>query len=187
MRFFLIYGTVEGQTRKITEHVAERLRAQGHDIVCVDASAMPRDTEHLPDLSEADAVVVAACVHQKVHQEEAVDFVLAHRSTLETKPGAFISVSLAAATGEGGEAEAREYIERFVADTGWTPTATLAAPGALRYNEYDFFKQQIVKFVVMQKGLDVAPGKDHEFTDWDAVNRFVDGFAAQAQAGVAAI
>ncbi len=183
MRFFLVYGTVEGQTRKITEHVAERLRSQGHEAVCVDSQAMPRET---PDLSDADAVIVASSVHQKVHQEAAVDFVLAHKTTLEAKPGAFISVSLAAAIGESGEAEAQQYVAQFIADTGWTPTATLTAAGALRYDEYDFFKQQIVKFVVMQKGLDVAPGEDHEFTDWEALDRFVDAFAAKAQAAVAA-
>lgn len=181
MRIFLVYGTIEGQTRKISEYLTERLRNQGHEAVCIDAAATPGD---MSDLAAADAVIVAASVHQKVHQETVIDFALAHKPVLETKPGAFISVSLAAAIGESGEAEG--YIAQFINDTGWTPTATFAAAGALRYDEYDFFKQQIVKFVVMQKGLGVAPGEDHEFTDWSALDGFIDGFTAEAQASIGA-
>lgn len=183
MRIFLVYGTVEGQTKKITEHIQAHLQAAGHDTRLCDASAKPGEAF---DLDDADAVIVAACVHQKLHQEAVVDFVLAHQDQLNTKPGAFVSVSLAPAIPDGGREEAQGYIDTFLADTGWTPLATLTAAGALRYDAYDFFKQQIVKFVIAQKGIEVTPGDDHEFTDWMAVDRFVDDFAKMAASGAMA-
>lgn len=176
MKIYVVYGTVEGQTKKISDHMAARLTAAGHQVTAVDAAAKPAQTG---DVTEADAVVVAACVHQKVHREAVVDFALAHKDKLNAVPSAFVSVSLAAALPDG-DAEAQGYIDTFVSETGWTPGHTLPIAGALRYNEYDFFKQQIVKFMVMQSGLNVASGQDHEFTDWAKVDAFVDAFAASA-------
>lgn len=180
MRIILIYGTVEGQTKKITEHMADQFKSKGHDVDIVEAAA---EAAEVPDLSSAQAVVVAASVHQKAHNEAVVDFVLAHKATLSERPGAFISVSLAVALPIDGIREAEGYITDFIRDTGWTPTSTLPVAGALKYDEYDFFKQQIVKFLVMQKGMDVAPGEDHEFTDWAAVDQFSDAFLETVQAG----
>ncbi len=180
MRIILIYGTVEGQTKKISEYMAERFKAKGHDVDIVEAAA---ETAEVPDLSSAQAVVVAASVHQKTHNEAVVDFVLAHKAALSERPGAFVSVSLAVALPEDGIKEAEGYINDFISETGWVPTATLPVAGALKYDEYDFFKQQIVKFLVMQKGINVAPGEDHEFTDWAALDKFTDAFLATAQAG----
>jgi len=179
MRIMIVFSSVEGQTRKISEHIAERIKSKGHEVDLVEAAT---DPAALAAVTDADAVIVASSVHQKVHHEAVVDFALAHRADLEARPGAFISVSLAIAMPDGGREEAQGYIDGFVSETGWKPTASLPVAGALKYDEYDFFKQQIVKFVVVQKGLDVTPGEDHEFTDWAGLDQFIDTFSASAAA-----
>ena len=180
MRVHIVYGTVEGQTKKIAQHVADRVSAFGHEAVVINA----QDTsvgDTLP--AKSDAVILAACVHQTAHQEALTDYAMAHRDALSSQPSAFLSVSLACAVPDGAE-EAEGYISSFITETGWTPDVVLPVAGALRFDAYDFFKQQVVKFVVMQKGLDVAPGKDHEFTDWAALDGFVERFLQTASAGV---
>jgi len=63
--------------------------------------------------------------------------------------------------------EAQRYVDDFVKETGWQPADILLPAGALRYSEYDYFKQQIIKFMVMSKGKPGDTMQDHEFTDWE--------------------
>lgn len=55
---------------------------------------------------------------------------------------------------------------------------TLLLGGGLRFAEYDYFQEQIVKFIVMKGGG--ATTGDREFTDWNALTRFVDKFLEAA-------
>jgi menaquinone-dependent protoporphyrinogen oxidase len=175
VNILIAYGTSEGQTRKISEHIKARLRERGCDVEVRVCSA------HAPasGLEAFDAFIVAASVHQKQHQDAVVDFVTAHRELLSAKPSAFISVSLAAAI-EAERAHAQEYAESFLSQTKWQPRATLLLEGALRFSDYDYFQEQIVKFVLLDQRPDVGTGRDHEFTDWNTLDGFIDAFAKSA-------
>ena len=59
---------------------------------------------------------------------------------------------------------------------------TLLLGGALRLTEYDYFQEQIVKFIVLKSGSAASSGRDREFTDWNALAAFVDGFLQAAAA-----
>jgi menaquinone-dependent protoporphyrinogen oxidase len=130
-------------------------------------------------LGTYDAFIIAASVHQEYHQETITNFVIAHLEVLDAKPSAFISVSLSAVLEEGGT-EAQKYVDSFVSVTGWRPRMTLLLGGALRLTEYDYFQEQIVKFIVMKRGDAPSSGRDREFTDWNALAGFVDGFLGAA-------
>jgi menaquinone-dependent protoporphyrinogen oxidase len=93
----IVYGTTEGQTRKIAEWTATHIRGRGHQAELYDSAAPVSDL----DLETYDAFIVAGSIHQECHQETVINFVIAHRETLDTKPSAFISVSLSAVL-EGG-------------------------------------------------------------------------------------
>ena len=175
MNVLIVYGTTEGQTRKIAEWMATRIRERGHQAELRDSAALAPDL----DLKAFDAFMIAASVHQECHQETITSFVIAHRKLLDTKPAAFISVSLSAVL-EGGKTEAQKYVERFVSVTGWRPRMTLLLGGALRFTEYDYFQEQIVKFIVMKGGGAASTGRDREFTDWNALAGFVDGLLEAA-------
>jgi hypothetical protein len=53
---------------------------------------------------------------------------------------------------------------------------TLLLGGALRFTEYDYFQEQIVKFIVMKRGNASTNKQDREFTDWNALAGFIDKF-----------
>jgi menaquinone-dependent protoporphyrinogen oxidase len=93
---------------------------------------------------------------------------------LDTKSSALISVSLSAVL-ERARTEAQKYVERFISVTGWRPRKTPLLGGALRFTEYEYFQEQIVKFIVMKRGDAPSAGRDREFTDWQALADFVDG------------
>jgi menaquinone-dependent protoporphyrinogen oxidase len=172
VNLLIVYGTTEGQTRKVAERMATDIRGRGHQVELLDSAKFTPDLK----LGHFDAFIVAASVHQEHHQEAVTTFVFAHRDLLSGKPSALVSVSLSAAL-EGHEAAAQKYVDRFVSVTGWQPRMTLLLGGALRFTKYDYFQEQFVKFVVM-KGEDPGPGQDHEFTDWNALAGFTDRFLA---------
>lgn len=162
----IVYGTTEGQTRKIAERSAERVRERGHRLTVLDSSALMPSL----DLNSFDAFIIAASVHQKSHQVAISDFVFAHQNLLNARPSAFISVSLSAVL---NREEAAQYVQSFISLTGWRPRMTLLLGGAFRITEYDYFQEQIVRLVMQRSG---KAEHDSEFTDWNALIAFVDEF-----------
>lgn len=181
MNILFAYGTTEGQTKKIAHHVEATLKSDGHS--CTTHSC--DETRDVPDVATFDAVIIAGSVHQKRHQPEITAFIEGQHAALASKPGAFISVSLSI-TDPDGKAEAQQYVDDFVTETGWTPTATHLAAGAVRFLEYDFFKEFTVKQIVMrgQTVPDKSAGNP-EYTDWDALDSFVRSFLDDAVAQLA--
>ncbi len=175
MRLLFAYGSTEGQTKKIAQKAAAYLREHNHSVQVIDATELKTDFDVMP----FDAAILAASVHQWQHQTEIVDFVGRHKDWLEGKPSAFISVSLCAAF-EEDRAEAQLYIDQFKDETGWEPTLTLSLAGALRYKEYDFMRRWLMRFMAGAKGASTDTTQDHEYTDWDALNAFLDDFVEAA-------
>jgi menaquinone-dependent protoporphyrinogen oxidase len=175
----LVYGTTEGQTRKVAAFMADRLAGLGHSALTVDCTEVPPSL----DLAGFDAVLVAASVHAGRYQSSVVHFVNEHGAALDARPNAFISVSLSAASDEPEEVEGlRECVGEFVADTGWTPRRIHHVAGAFRYTAYDFFKRWALKYIAYRKGAPTDTHRDHELTDWDDLRRFVDSFVDGAGA-----
>ena len=170
MKILIAYGTSEGQTRKIANTIAARVHEVGHD-------AHLFDTATLEDIQVGsyDKIIVAGSVHQQRHQESVEVFVMASLTELQKRPTLFLSVSLSAAFPDGMP-EAQSYLDDFLVSTGWKPTQSLLIAGALRYDEYDYFKAQIIEHVVLKcREVEGAKG-DYEFTDWDTLCRAVESF-----------
>ena len=54
---------------------------------------------------------------------------------------------------------------------------TIQIAGALKYTEYDFFKRLIMKMISKREGRSTDTSRDYEYTDWNAVTKFVTDFA----------
>jgi menaquinone-dependent protoporphyrinogen oxidase len=176
MNILIAYATIEGHSRKIAEWIADRVRSNGNNSRVIDASALQGEI----NVARHDAVMIIAPVHQRAHPEAILDFMFAHRDSSNANPSAFISVSLSAAF-DAGQAEARSYVDHLLECTGWQPTATHLSAGALCYDEYDYFKEQIIRHIVL-RDLGAADVRcDHDFTDWKALGRFVDDFVRTAK------
>ena len=173
MAHLVVYGTVEGHTHKIASKVAELIKARGQAVEVIDASARTSDVA----VSDAQSCIVAAPVHQKRHPDSVVDFVRAHLDHLNELPSAFVSVSLAAAFPDGAS-DARNFADRLMQRTGWTPAAVHLAAGAVRCSEYDYFTEQILRHVVLKDHDDIDVSGEQVFTDWPALERFVGDFLA---------
>lgn len=175
MKVLIAYATTEGQTRKIAETAATHLSDRGHSVTLIDVGEERSEL----DIKAFDAFILAGSVHQEQHQKALKNFATAHRDLLSARPSALISVSLSAAL-EETRPEAENYVERFGSVTGWEPLMILPLGGAVRFTEYDYFQEQVVKFIVMKRGLASEAGADGEFTDWKALETFVDAFVERS-------
>lgn len=171
----IVYATVEGHSRKIAEHLCDHVVRLCRGARVVDAVRLPADL----DLNRFAAAIVVAPVHMGRHHQAIAHFARENAAWLQGRPSALVSVSLHAVELEPGDLEeCREYVDQFAAETGWIPQETHYAAGALKFTSYDFFKRWAMRRIVAEKGLsqERAKGGDIEFTDWRALEAFVEQF-----------
>lgn len=172
-RALILYATTEGQTARIAERIAQTLRDRGHAAEIFSA----KEARAGPDAARYDGVIVGASIHYGRHPGYLRRLVRSHRAALEARPSAFFSVSLSGG-GPGAKPEAaRRYLEVFLRQTGWHPQQTATFAGALPFSRYGAFKRLLMILFVGLGGGDTDTSRDHEYTDWNAVERFADAFA----------
>ena len=173
MNVLIAYASTEGQTRKIANFIADHIRRRGHKAKVFDTSSTLQDA----DVNEFDKVILAGSVHQQKHQDCLEIYVAAKRKKLEARPTLFVSVSLAAAFTDT-QHEAKRYMNEFLSELGWQPSRILAVAGAVRHDEYGYYREQILEHVVLDGShLDDIKG-DREFTDWGALANAIDEFVS---------
>jgi menaquinone-dependent protoporphyrinogen oxidase len=180
----IVYATREGQTRRIAEHIGAEVRTRGLAADVFEVRALPPQF----DLNAYAAVVVAASVHTGKHEREMVAFAKQHRATLEQMPSALLSVSLSEADVESPSAspekrdkadhDVHHVIEQFFDETGWRPTRVKPVAGALLYTKYNVIIRFIMKQMAKRGTGSTDTSRDHEYTDWAALDHFVEELLA---------
>jgi menaquinone-dependent protoporphyrinogen oxidase len=171
------YGTVEGQTRKIAEFIAERLRIRGHRVDLIDTATAA--AEQVTPVYQG--AILGGAVHQQKHPASLLDFVKRNHDWLAAMPTAVFSVSLTAALDDmESRIEVQQLLNEFVDDCALRPVATRCVAGALRYTRYDYFKRLMMRMIARQRGQATDTSKDYEYTAWNDVESFVDEFLAAA-------
>jgi menaquinone-dependent protoporphyrinogen oxidase len=178
MKLLLVYGTTEGQTRKVAQFVGDHLARQGQEAQVMDATDAPAAA----DPREFDAVIIAASLHAGRYQSAIIHFVSKHLAAINARPNAFLSVSLAAASDDGEDVRGLERcVSDFAHQTGWTPRRTHHVAGAFRYTSYDFLKRWAMKYIAYRKHSPTDTSRDYELTDWVDLARFVDTFVRESE------
>jgi menaquinone-dependent protoporphyrinogen oxidase len=175
MKILIVYGTTEGQTRKIARYMEDRLQGEGHAVTLSDASDEPPAPEGF------DAVVLGGSLHMMKHQAALEHYARTHAGTLNRMPGIFYSVSLGIASGEESSiAEAGRIAREFVDSVGWEPRHIELVAGALKYTQYDFFKRFMLKMISKRAGGDTDTSRDHEYTNWQRIDALCGELVALA-------
>jgi menaquinone-dependent protoporphyrinogen oxidase len=177
MKVLIIYATTEGHTRKIAEHIGDRLHALDVDVDLHDAT----DSSPAVDFVGVDAAIVAGSLHDGRYQSSLSAFARTHRDDLNARENAFVSVSLAAASPDAEDiANLEVAVRRFASEVDWRPGLVEHVMGSLRWSKTDYFRRCVVKCLApaaLERASLVC-----ELTDWVALTRFVDTFVAEAKA-----
>ncbi len=179
----VVYSTRSGHTGRIAERMIDRIRTLGHEAQLQDVR-----TEALPPLERYSAVVIVAEVHLGRHARELARFVRARRAELQRVPTLFLSVSLTEAAAvdphrpDDERLEARREVgktlEDFLRETDWSPERIVPVAGALSETSHGPLTERLVRML----GLPDAPSFEIVFTDWNELNRVVDGLVRDAVA-----
>jgi menaquinone-dependent protoporphyrinogen oxidase len=73
---------------------------------------------------------------------------------------------------------AQAVVDAFLDQTQWRPALTALVAGALPYTRYGFWKRFLMKRIARSHGDPIDTSRDHELTDW----RALEAFARQAAA-----
>ena len=175
----VLYATTEGQTRRIAERLAATLDADG---MRSRAIAVGSPEAHDIDWSAVKGVVLGASLHAGSHQRAATAFASANAAHLTALPSVFVSVSLSAASARQEERDAAAALaRRFVDHAGWTPWRVSCVAGRLAYTQYSFLVRWLMKRKARQENGPTDTSRDHEFTDWTAVDDLAHALAAEVR------
>lgn len=173
MHILVLYGSLEGQTEKISQRIAEVIRTRGQQASTLSAKHMPADFS----LDNYDAVIIGGSIHMGKYPGFVKTFVNNHRDRLNELASAFFSVCMAInSQQEQSRQEAKHYADQFLAQTGWQPRLTKTFAGAVKYTQYNFITRFIMKMISKREGGNTDTSHDHEYTDWEDVTRFAETF-----------
>jgi menaquinone-dependent protoporphyrinogen oxidase len=166
-RVLIAYSTVDGQTLRIAEHIAQRLRGDGHTVTLAEiGSGAP------PQLSPYDKIVVGASIRYGHHRKEVYRLVEASLPLLQKQPTAFFSVNLVARKPGKADPERNAYLRGFLRRTRWAPTVVAAFAGTIDYARYGLADRLMIQFIMWLTGGPTDAKARVEFTDWAAVDDF---------------
>lgn len=167
MNILIIYGTTEGQTRKVAGFLQNEFESQKHNVTLSDANGTP------PAPAGFDVVILGASMHMERYQEPVLYYIREHHAALNKTVSAFYSVSLTAASDdEASWHELKHITERFLIAGHWRPALVEYVAGALRFTKYDFFKKFILRQIAKRADPAAVTGEDKEYTNWDTLKAF---------------
>ena len=173
MNILILYATMEGQTAKVAEWMADVLRNKGHQVTT-------RCGEHLPadfDTGSFEAAILGGSIHMGHFPRYLKNFISQHRDWLDNVPSAFFTVCMGINSQQTkSRQEAAAYGEEFFKETNWHPALTTTFAGAVKYTQYNFVTRFIMKMISRREGGSTDTSRDHEYTDWDLVARFTEQF-----------
>lgn len=178
MSVLVLYATIEGHSRKIAEHAATQLEAMGQGVVLGDVRepgfAIP---------GRFEGVLLCAPIHMGRYPDCVAQFIIDWKAALAEVPVALVSVSLGIHSDNAEErTEAEGFPAKLEKKTGFHIAKVHHAAGALKYLEYDFFKRMLMRQIASKEGGPLDTGKDHEFTDWAALDQLLHEFVGEIAA-----
>jgi menaquinone-dependent protoporphyrinogen oxidase len=181
--YLLLYSSVYGLSRKISERIAQRLTESGHWptlAALTDASVDPADF---------DAICIGASIKHGKHHPSVLDYFRRHQALLDRRPSALFSVNLVARKPHKNTPQTNPYLKALLRQSPWKPKLLGVFAGELDYSRYGPVDRQMMRFVMWINKGPTDPATKKQFTDWNAVDRFaaqVVQLAAEAPAAAVA-
>ena len=144
-KILLTYHSHDGQTTKIAGHLALRLRERGLDVDDVEA-------RHAPPPDGYDVVVAGDSIRLGRHSRQLVRYLRRHREVLERVPLTVFQVSMTSAQHDAEhDAESDRLMATLLDRTEVHPRLTVAFAGALRYSEYGWVTQRVMRSIARRE------------------------------------
>lgn len=163
----ILHSSVDGHTRSLCEHLAERFTASG-----VTTSLLPLQGFSPADHDEPELVVIGASIRYGHHRPALSRLLREHADWLARRRQAFFSVCLTARKPGKDSPEGNAYVRRFLKNTGWQPAPCAVFAGKLDYARYRPLDRLMIRLIMRLTGGPTDPATCVSYTDWQAVERF---------------
>ncbi len=84
----LIYASVDGHTKKISNFITEQLKQEGKQVFLCEVDEFDRKLESF------DKIIIGSSIRYGVHHKAVIDFINLHKEVLDLHKTAFFSVNL---------------------------------------------------------------------------------------------
>lgn len=173
LRALVVYHTVEGQTAKIAERIADRLRDEGVTVDIHPAATAPAPNGYF-------GVVVGGSIHAVHHSRKLTRYLQRYSASLNELPTALFQVSMTSANPDAEHTStAYGLVDELLGKTGFEPDAVGLFAGALAYTKYGWLKRMVMRHISKKEHGETDTSREWDYTDWDAVDRFATAFAAR--------
>lgn len=174
MKFLILYGTKQGQTRKIAQSIADHLVRKGNSVDLIDSQNIKKTIIPL----HYDAILVGASIHASGYPKKLKKWIQTNHTVLNQMPSAFFSVCLGILQKEERvQSEVRAIMQNLFSETKWTPTTSTIFAGALSYSQYNWFLKRVMKRIAEKAGVETDTSRDYEYTNWGDVTAFTERFS----------
>ncbi|HEY1078753.1 MAG TPA: flavodoxin domain-containing protein [Bdellovibrio sp.] len=172
-KVLVIYASRYGQTEKIANYAAERLRHLGH--TADTWNILGNDSRKV---SEYEGVMIGAGIYGNRFPRRLLQVVRDQKHSLIKKQTAFFSVCMGIVEEESRvQNDIRDIVINFFEAVEWRPLRWTTFAGAIAYSKYNFLLKYFMRFLASRAGHDTDFSRDYEFTDWKDVQSFVDEFS----------
>ena len=162
----LIYASVDGHTKKISNFLNDQLKQEGKEVFLCEVDDFDQKVENF------DKVIIGSSIRYGVHHKSIINFINDHRDELDKRKTAFFSVNLVARKPEKNQADTNPYVIKFFKSISWRPGLVDVFAGKLDYKKYPYFDRIMIQLIMwMTKGPTDSNAKV-EYTDWDRVKAF---------------
>ena len=170
-KVLIVYGTSEGQTRKISEYMREVLVIEGHRVHLWNSDRVPRALA----LDVYDHIFVGGSIHLNHFQRSLKRWVAENAETLAEKRAVFFPVCLGIIQNDPKiHRQEKEKVEDFFDQTGWYPSRWTFMAGALLYTKYSWWMKLIMRMYAKKAGASTDISHDYEYTNWNEVREFAE-------------
>ncbi|MDE2235616.1 MAG: menaquinone-dependent protoporphyrinogen IX dehydrogenase [Gammaproteobacteria bacterium] len=165
-RILIVFSSVDGHTRSISEFIAARLRHAGHQVQVQSVDELPATPE------DYDSLVVGASIRYGKYRPALLAFTQKHAGLLNSRPSAFFSVNLVARKPGRDTPATNPYVKKLLSQTRWRPAEAAVFAGKLDYPRYRPVDRWIIRLIMWMTGGPTAPASVRDFTDWQKVEAF---------------
>ena len=162
----LIYASVDGQTKKISNFLSEQLEQEGKQMVLYDVDEFDGKLENF------DKIIIGSSIRYGVHHKSLIEFINVNKHILDLRKTAFFSVNLVARKPEKNQANTNPYVIKFFKEITWRPTIVEVFAGKLDYKKYPFFDRIMIQLIMWMTKGPTDKNTKIEHTDWDRVKAF---------------
>ncbi len=167
-KYLIIYSTVDGQTKKISERIFSKLKQK--DSVTI----LSLEEAYNNDITTFEFIIIGASIRYGKHRENLFKFIKENKTILESKVTAFFSVNVVARKAEKSEADTNPYIKKFIFLSDWKPNYLTVFAGKIDYPKLRTLDKVMIRIIMWLTKGPTDTSISHEFTDWEKVDKFTE-------------